>query len=67
MSETITYTVPGMSCDHCQRAVSTELGAVAGVTAVHVDLGTKVVTVTGEALQDAALRTAIEDAGYEAL
>ena len=66
MSQTITYSVPGMSCDHCKHAVSTELGGVAGVTGVDVDLGTKVVKVTGEGLDDVALRAAIEEAGYEA-
>ncbi len=66
MSETITYQVPGMTCDHCKRAVSGELGAVFGVDAVDVDLDTKLVTVTGESLDDEVLRAAIEEAGYEA-
>ncbi len=66
MAETITYTVAGMTCDHCKHAVSAEVGAVSGVTAVEVDLGTKLVTVTGEGLDDQVLRAAIEEAGYEA-
>lgn len=66
MSQTITYSVPGMTCDHCKRAVSSELGAVTGVAGVEVDLDTKLVTVTGESLDDEALRAAIEEAGYEA-
>jgi copper chaperone len=65
MSEAI-YTVPGMSCAHCEQAVSSELRAVPGVDAVAVDLETKRVVVHGEALDDAALRAAIEEAGYEA-
>jgi copper chaperone CopZ len=67
MSETITYTVPGMTCDHCKHAVTTELGGVEGVASVDVDLGTKLVTVNGDSLDDAALRAAIEEAGYEAV
>lgn len=67
MAERITYTVPGMTCDHCKRAVSSELGSVAGVSSVDVDLDTKLVTVTGEGLADDALRAAIEEAGYEAV
>ncbi|HET9061387.1 MAG TPA: cation transporter [Acidimicrobiales bacterium] len=67
MAETITYSVPGMTCDHCKHAVSSELGSVAGVTRVEVDLHTKMVTVTGEGLADGALRAAIEEAGYEAM
>lgn len=66
MSETMTYTVSGMTCEHCTRAVSGEVGAVAGVAGVDVDLQTKLVTVTGEGLDDQALRAAIEEAGYEA-
>jgi copper chaperone len=62
----ITYTVPDMSCGHCERAVSSELEAVSGVSCVEVDLQTKLVTVRGEPLDDAALRAAIEEAGYEA-
>jgi copper chaperone len=62
----ITYSVPAMSCAHCKEAVSSELAAVAGVDSVAVDLDTKLVTVRGDALDDAALRAAIEDAGYEA-
>ncbi len=66
MSETLTYTVSDMSCDHCKRAVSTELREVAGVKEVDVDLDSKRVVVTGERLDDAALRAAIAQAGYEA-
>ena len=65
MSE-ITYSVPDMSCDHCKHAVSSELLQVAGVAAVDVNLETKLVTVHGEALDDTALRAAIDEAGYEA-
>ena len=65
MAETITYKVPGMTCDHCRHAVSSELGAVGGVDGVEVDLETKLVTVSGEGLDDQQLRAAIEEAGYE--
>ena len=66
MPQTITYSVPGMTCDHCKSAVGGELSSVAGVEAVEVDLDTKLVTVSGESLDDRALRAAIEEAGYEA-
>jgi copper chaperone len=55
-----------MSCAHCERAVSDELSAVDGVESVEVDLSTKLVVVRGRGLDDAALRAAIEEAGYEA-
>lgn len=66
MPETAIYTVPGMTCGHCEASVKRELGAVPGVRAVDVDLKTKLVTVSGASLDDAALRAAIGEAGYEA-
>jgi copper chaperone CopZ len=65
MSQTITYGVPGIHCGHCEAAVKQETSAVPGVESVHVDLDTKLVTITGERLDDAALRAAIDEAGYE--
>ena len=62
----LTYSVPGIHCGHCERAVKDEVGALPGVSSVDVDLETKVVKVTGEPLDDAVLRAAIAEAGYEA-
>jgi copper chaperone len=64
--ETKTYAVPGMHCDHCKAVVTRELEGVSGVQTVEVDLETKLVTVGGDGLDDAALVAAIEEAGYEA-
>jgi copper chaperone len=61
----VTYAVPGMSCDHCKHAVSSELSKVEGVESVDVDLETKLVVVHGSELDDGALRAAIDEAGYE--
>jgi copper chaperone len=55
-----------MHCSHCERAVKEELGVVAGVESVAVDLHTKLVVVRGRDLDDGALRAAIVEAGYEA-
>ena len=63
--ETI-YTVNGMSCGHCKAAVEQEVGQVPGVEFVEANVETKLVTVRGEGLDDAALRAAIDEAGYEA-
>ncbi len=65
VSETLTYTVPGMHCKHCEAAVMEELGAVSGVEVVEVDLVSKRVVVNGSQLSDEALRAAIEEAGYK--
>jgi copper chaperone len=62
---TLTYSVPGMTCDHCVNTVTSELTAVAGVSDVSVDLTTKLVVVSGTNLEDDALRAAIEEAGFE--
>ncbi len=63
---TAMYRVPGMTCEHCTRAVASAVDTVAGVASVDVDLESKVVTVVGDPLDDGALRAAIADAGYEA-
>ncbi len=63
----IAYAVPDMSCQHCVHAVSEELTQVPGVDRVSVDLTTKQVVVYGAELDDHWLRTAIENAGYEAV
>jgi copper chaperone CopZ len=62
---TLNYSVPGVSCEHCQRAIEGELSQVRGVASVEVDLDTKTVTVTGDPLDEAAIVAAIDDAGYE--
>ena len=59
-----TYRVPGISCAHCEQAIAASVGSVAGVREVRVDLERKLVTVGGEA-SDAAVRAAIDDAGYD--
>ena len=63
--QTLTYSVPGMSCGHCRTAITAEVSDVAGVRAVDVDLAAKVVTVTGAGVDDAAVRDAIDEAGYD--
>jgi len=61
----ITYAVPGISCEHCRVAIQAEVAPLTGVAAVSVDLEDKTVTVTGAALDDDAIRNAIDDAGYD--
>jgi copper ion binding protein len=66
MSHTETYDVIGMTCDHCVRAVTTEVSAIDDVHEVHVDLGRGRVRVTAEqAVPLTRLRDAIEEAGYQ--
>jgi copper chaperone CopZ len=64
-TEQLTYSVPDMSCDHCRAAITAEIEQLAGVSTVDVDLDAKRVTVAGEKLDDAAVRDAIDEAGYD--
>ena len=66
MSDTRTYTVQGMTCGHCVASVTEELQEIAGVENVEVVLETGAVTVTSDQpLDDAAVKTAVEEAGYQ--
>ena len=63
---TSTYAVAGMTCEHCVRSVTEEVSEVPGVTGVEVDLAGGMVTVTGDdVVDDAAVRTAVAEAGYQ--
>jgi len=59
-----TYDVTGMTCGHCAQAVTTEVGAVAGVSAVDVDVATGKVVVEGEGFTDEQVAAAVDEAGY---
>ncbi|GAB2705726.1 heavy-metal-associated domain-containing protein [Kitasatospora kifunensis] len=66
MSSTVTYTVTGMSCGHCEKSVSAELSALQGVTEVAADAKAGTVTVSSEHPLDVAdVRAAVDEAGYE--
>jgi copper chaperone CopZ len=66
MTASSTYTVVGMTCDHCVRSVQDEVRQVAGVSSVEVDLASGVVTVTSEGdVDDSLVQAAVEEAGYE--
>jgi copper chaperone len=64
-TEILSYSVPGVTCEHCRTAITKEVGIVAGVESVDVDLVEKVVTVRGEGFEDAAVRAAVDEAGYD--
>ena len=63
--ETTTYTVNGMTCDHCVLSVREEVGEIDGVSAVDVDLSSGRMVVSGAGVDDAAVRAAVDEAGYE--
>ncbi|MET9846888.1 heavy-metal-associated domain-containing protein [Streptomyces ossamyceticus] len=59
------FTVDGMTCGHCATSITEEVVRVAGVTAVDVDVRSGLVIVSGDRVEDAAVRAAIVEAGYE--
>ncbi|MFJ8883852.1 heavy-metal-associated domain-containing protein [Streptomyces sp. NPDC102402] len=63
---TAVYEVKGMTCGHCEGAVSEELSGLDGVTSVKAEAATGLVTVASAApLTDDAVRAAVDEAGYE--
>lgn len=63
---TTTYSVTGMTCDHCARAVLEEVGNIPGVITADVDLASGRLDVTSDAaLETETVRSAVQEAGYE--
>lgn len=63
---TTVYKVSGMTCSHCEGAISKEISALDGVTSVQAVAKTGEVTVTSAApLDEVAVRAAVDEAGYE--
>jgi copper chaperone CopZ len=67
MSTVATYSVSGLTCDHCVHAVSSEIGELPGVSGVSIDLvvdGDSAVTVTSELpLAEQDIAAAVDEAG----
>jgi copper chaperone CopZ len=62
---TTTYQVAGMTCGHCVSSVTAEIGSLAGVCEVSVDLPTGAVTVHSQReLTRDEVAAAVEEAGY---
>ena len=65
------YLVTGMTCEHCVRAVTSELASVPGVSAVTVSLvpgGESAVTVSSDGpLTTEAVASALDEAGAYSL
>jgi copper ion binding protein len=62
---TTTFQVQGMTCGHCERAITQEIGRVAGVRSVVVDRPAGTVTVSVDnAVDRADIAAAVDEAGY---
>ena len=63
---TSTFTVVGMSCDHCVRSVTEAVGKIDGVRSVDVELESGLVTVESETEIDTdTFVDTVDAAGYE--
>ncbi|WP_438948996.1 heavy-metal-associated domain-containing protein [Streptomyces harbinensis] len=63
---TTTYRVSGMTCGHCESSVREEISALEGVSEVTAQASSGLVTVVSRApLDEAAVRAAVDEAGYE--
>jgi copper chaperone len=66
MSQTLEFTITGMTCEHCVHAVATAAKDTPGVTDAQVSLDEKRAVVTGENIDPEAAIAAIKEEGYEA-
>jgi copper chaperone CopZ len=61
-----TYGVTGMNCEHCAKAVTTEVSALPDVRTVEVDVTAGAMTITSDRhLDETSLRDAVAEAGFE--
>ena len=69
MEFTTTLSISGMTCGHCERAITTELSTIPGVESVTVHLvpdGISTVTVESEqALDESTVGGIVTEEGYE--
>lgn len=66
MSTPAVVTVTGMTCGHCVSSVREEIGGIAGVTTVEVDLASGRVTIdSNDPVDRSAIRAAVDEAGYQ--
>lgn len=64
VAEIRTYTIKGMSCNHCRTNTEKVIRTVKGVESVTVDLQSGIATVTGSDIDDAAVKEAVESIGF---
>jgi len=63
-TSTRTYTVLGMTCEHCRSSVVAKVSKTEGVEGVEVDLATGTLEVRGPGASDEAIAAAVAEAGY---
>lgn len=62
-----TFTITGMSCGHCENAVTTEVGDIAGISDIKVSAATGILTLNNDgSATDEQIIAAIDEAGFSA-
>lgn len=64
---TLSFTVSGMTCGHCVSSVREEVSEIAGVADLDVVLESGALTVSGDNVDPAAVLSAVDEAGYQAV
>ena len=64
--QSLEFSVTGMTCQHCVASVTEEVGELAGVSSVDVDLASGRLQVTGQDVPDEQVTAAVAEAGYSA-
>lgn len=65
---TTEFEVTGMTCGHCEHAVSAEVGQISGVQNVEVSAATGRLVITSDApVADEQVLAAVDEAGYSAV
>jgi len=66
--ESTEYQVTGMTCGHCEMSIREEVGTLRGVQRIDVSAKTgKLVVTSAEPIEDSAVISAVEEAGYQAV
>ena len=60
----LTLKIEGMQCGHCSSRVKAALEKVEGVSSAEVSHETGIAVITGESLDAAALKAAVENQGF---
>lgn len=60
---THSYDIKGMDCSGCVKAIEAQVCKIPGLAVCNVEIGK--VTLTGEQLDDEAVKKAVETAGYK--
>lgn len=62
------YQVTGMTCGHCEMSIREEVSTVPGVQEIQISARTgKLVISSTEEVDDSAVITAVDEAGYQAV